>query len=887
MSREARSATAPAASPLAAVVVAVLALTALLAPGAAAAPAVPPAPAEQVGAAPAEQETAAASVAVPAAPDYASERLSDPWDYTNPEDASVHAGVDSHGARNLRYEGGALRADVGKGGWLTLARAIGGSLPTGRDTRLQPLRAEDWSRLSLRMWSSTDTVMQVFWFSCLSQLPECQGVTQVKVTKGWQLYDVPLAGLSRWNGAVTSLRVVPAATVDAAVAVDFVRLYRPSPAARVSVKAPTSGTLVADVDTDPANGNSVRLRTVPTGTTSVDLSALAAGSWHLGVVSSYGRTSYVQTATVDAGPLPTVLQPDLAGGRSYAAVARAGDEWDFSQPGDVLGLANVASPSFQDGWLRGTNGPPHQNDPQVRMRLGATPIDGSRFHRLTVRLHHEGGFGLADAPGGGLMARVIWQTKGAPASYQDLEDVVLAPGTDTFTVDLATNPPEAVVDPTIRHRIGWAGQQVTSLRVDPNEDPGARRWRIDEVRVAEDDRPTDGAFDITFVDRGHDGGTTASVYVDRNGTGFDGTAVATGVRVQPGVNTVRWDTRGVADGRWWVYVVLDDGDQVRRAYSGGPVLVEASADRRAAFGSVDAVTAVPGGAEVSGWAVDPAATGGASDVAVLVDGRQVTTSSARLTRTDVARAHPAYGADHGYRLQLPGLAQGVRTVCVHAGTATGARLGCRAVTVRADPFGSLDGATRVPGGLRVHGWAIDGSTVAPTQVHVYGGSSARGGTASIPRTDVQRAHPRYGADHGYAVQVPVEAGRRTLCAYGIDSVAPGRNALLGCRTLLVSGEPVGRLDAVTRTGPGTVQVRGWALDPDTATSSQVHLWQGGRLVGAVTAATHRPDVGRAHPGYGSAHGFDAPVRAGTGRLCAYAVNARGAGSSTLLGCRDV
>ena len=99
-----------------------------------------------------------------------------------------------------------------------------------------------------------------------------------------------------------------------------------------------------------------------------------------------------------------------------------------------------------------------------------------------------------------------------------------------------------------------------------------------------------------------------------------------------------------------------------------------------------------------------------------------------------------------------------------------------------------------------------------------------------------------------------------------------------------SPNPFGNIELVAAQ-PGGFRVVGWAIDPNTSASIDVHVYVGS--VGTVaTANRQRPDVGSAYPGAGSAHGFDATVPApgpGDASVCVYAMNF-GAGANVLLGC---
>ena len=835
---------------------------------------------------------------VPEARTFAAEAYADRWDFSDEQDLSLVDGYRTSGVTGPVYRDGRLDFSVRAGGYLDLASTEAGALPTGRDTALQPLEARAWSRMSVRMWSSVDGTGQVFWFSCPNRVASCQGVTQFALRRGWQYYDIPMVNTTgtpaAWSGRISALRLVPSATVAGSIMLDDLRVYAPTTASHVRVdRAGDSGTaeMLIDVDTVPGNGNETVVGSgLPTSFV-FDASRLAPGRWYVAMRSSTGTTYASMPLDVDAAPSPVVLDPDLAGGADYAAVVR-GDRWDYAQASDVGPAANLSTLHVDGRVLNGRNGAPNVNDPQVGLPL-AGAIDGSRFHRLTMTLEHDGPFGLADAPGGGMLARLIWQVAGGgPNDYQDLEDVVVLPGRHTLTVDLATDPTWAVTDPTTPRRLGWAGHQITSLRIDPNEDPSGRTWRIDDVSIAEDDRGA-GSFDIRLTDRTWSPGTVTDVWVDTDRTGFNGTRIATAVPVQQGTTTVRWDAAGFAPGTYWVYVTMSDGRSSSSAYSGGPVRMDPP-PVPAPFGSLDSVSTGPGRAVVDGWAIDPSRAGGTSSVHVYADGRPAAVVTATSPRPDVGAAHPAWGSSHGFSVPVE-LTPGRHAVCAYAvsGSSGGSpSLGCRTVDVpTASPVGSLDSVTRAPGGLRVRGWAVDPSTTDSIQTHTYvGGSFAGSLTAGAARPDVGRALPGYGDAHGVDGLVPAgPPGVRTLCLYGIDTVAPGSNSTLGCTLVDVQVSPFGHLDSAVRSSPSTVELRGWAIDPDTASPAAVHVYVAGRPAAVTSADRPRADVASAHPEYAaSGHGWAVAVGVLPGqRACAYAVDVAGAGSSTLLGCRDV
>jgi hypothetical protein len=127
----------------------------------------------------------------------------------------------------------------------------------------------------------------------------------------------------------------------------------------------------------------------------------------------------------------------------------------------------------------------------------------------------------------------------------------------------------------------------------------------------------------------------------------------------------------------------------------------------------------------------------------------------------------------------------------------------------------------------------------------------------------------------------VPAGRHTVCAYGIN-LGPGTNRLLGCTTP-EGATPIGNNEGVVAAAGGN-HVKGWAIDPDISAPIKVHVYIDGGINGAYTADLDRPDVGAAYPSYGSAHGFDAPIPAGSHQVCVYAINDVAPGPNILIGC---
>jgi hypothetical protein len=325
-----------------------------------------------------------------------------------------------------------------------------------------------------------------------------------------------------------------------------------------------------------------------------------------------------------------------------------------------------------------------------------------------------------------------------------------------------------------------------------------------------------------------------------------------------------------------------------------------------AFGNVDGTNWTPydpisqyfsGGDSltVTGWAIDPDTTEPIS-VHAFVDGHWAGAATANKERPDVGSAYPRWGAIHGFSVLLDGLAPGVHQVCVYAINvhmgSTNPLLACRSAVVR-NPVGNLDGLTAGSGSIRARGWALDPDTAPPIDVHLYlDGRWAGAYTATMPRPDVAEVYRSYGPNHGFDVTLGgVGGGTHQVCVYGINvgPVGPGStNPLIRCRTVAVSGNPFGNLDAAAATSGG-ITASGWAIDPDTNAPITVHVYVDGRWGGASSANSPRPDVGTAFPAYGDNHGYQITVAADAGnhQVCVYGINVATGTTNPLIGCRTV
>jgi hypothetical protein len=304
------------------------------------------------------------------------------------------------------------------------------------------------------------------------------------------------------------------------------------------------------------------------------------------------------------------------------------------------------------------------------------------------------------------------------------------------------------------------------------------------------------------------------------------------------------------------------------------------------IGNIDGVAATGlGKIRIVGWAADPDAATSPLDVDIYVDGAFRSRTRADRSRPDVSGALPGGGSNHGFDVTVS-VEPNARAVCAYAinqGAGTqNPLLGCWPVPH--NPFGSIDEVALAPGkGVRVRGWAIDPDGAGPVDVHVYGDGALVGVIrADGPRPDLVALFPDYGPNHGY--DAVIATGARNICVYVINA-GVGDNQLLGCR--VVAHEPFGNVEQVSIVPDGGIRVKGWVIDPDSATSISVDVYADGAFAKRIVANADRPDVQAAYPGHGRALGYDVVLPLPDARtVCVYGIN-EGPGGNVLLGCRQL
>ena len=547
--------------------------------------------------------------------DFATMAYGDPWDFANAEDVRILH--DRTVGDSVRLEDGELRFNARGGASLVtfVFPGYGGALYMERDGGAVPIDAGVHTHLAMRIYSPSQRAMSFSYDRCLA--PEgtanfCRESTDnVILEQGWNTVVRDLRTMTTgrphtWSGQVHAFRMMN--DVADGYRVEYVRLQTAPQS--VTVTGTPGEALFWDRDDSQANNGATDPGWGRVATNNAGVGAFPAGAMEPGEYRFYSRAGatpspYSQPLKVAGRPSPIVLDPDLAGGEDYATAT--GNPWDFAAPDDVIAIGGASNVSFGPQGIQGTNA---NNDPYFYLRV-PTPIDANRYHRLTVHATYEGGFELADIAGGGTHGRLMWTR-----ADRDQDQVILGnkliqsretvhyPGQPSFTVDLKTPPdPTFVMETDAPERDGWStGSPVTHVRYDPNEDRGARRWRIARIELRATDETSGNAFTI----RWRDALATEPVKVTlayRAESGGPETQIATDVTQVAGVNSYRWDTSDVPPGRYVVRVTGNDGISTGTNLSTGPVDVRTSirvaGASRIATGVALSQTAFPNGADAA------------------------------------------------------------------------------------------------------------------------------------------------------------------------------------------------------------------------------------------------------------------------------------------------
>ncbi|MCX7973231.1 MAG: hypothetical protein N3B16_01845, partial [Candidatus Aminicenantes bacterium] len=478
----------------------------------------------------------------------------------------------------------------------------------GKTGRKYPINASKYKILVLRMYLQPEVEGKLYGQGYLywSKNTIYNGITCAGpffARDGWFFYfiDIPSLvirhGSDPWSGWIDSLRIDPIAIADKQIWIDWIRLVENDTSLQRTISwigntGPVD--IYLDNDRNPANGLLGALAKNVSGTSYPFLAGgLASGNYYVAIAPS-GTTAYSYSSgyyCINDTPILNFQKPSEEGSEVDFATLTFADPWDMANSADVEYTRNVQKAQFQTIDYEDILGHLHKNqtvfygestalspygDPTVyflfpwfNKRGTWASIDSNKYHNLVFKMSILKTYSYND----GSIARVIWKLKNESGENVS-KDIVIRHFGDRWLMekivcDLKTIPlEEGAGSPS---HSGWTGQ-IDAFRIDPHEFPDPTPFVFDEIRLTAD-WSADSSFEIEFKVDDADSNLYISLYYDNDNSGYDGLPIALNIPVSAGDNSYIWNTSSVPAGKYWIYGIITDGQNVNRAYATGPLII--------------------------------------------------------------------------------------------------------------------------------------------------------------------------------------------------------------------------------------------------------------------------------------------------------------------------
>jgi hypothetical protein len=309
-----------------------------------------------------------------AGPDYATDVLRDPWDFSNVEDVSPEAG-DSANWTDFAVNS---PAHPGVAGGTTLnTDAQIGLLNSGFFTAVNagkmgvnfPIDTSRYQKVSFRMSSTALDFPVFYWFHTTWLDPadaalapdfdrNLGGTFAAQTVLGYKTFVIDLATEGRDDGVadpaadwtasvVRGLRLDPSQTAGQSVFVDWVRLTvkDSDPAAVMQQISWTGGTGPATITVTDAGGTVLPITSAPVSSPfNWYYGILPPGAYTLTITNSVAQS---KAFTINHPPTVQVTDPSRTTGQDYATRVKQ-NPWDMDAVSDIFltGSDNITTPDF-------------------------------------------------------------------------------------------------------------------------------------------------------------------------------------------------------------------------------------------------------------------------------------------------------------------------------------------------------------------------------------------------------------------------------------------------------------------------------------------------------------------------------------------------------------
>ena len=425
--------------------------------------------------------------------------------------------------------------------------------------------------------------------------------------EGWKLYSFDMTNtqgefeqaIGTWSGDIFALRIDPSnqGSVGSTAQFDWIRLVDPSSGQNHTITWNSSGVQLGHVvsvymDNNNTGYDGTHMQRFTYGANpgfyTFNTAILPPGEYYFyvtvheinpatGQLNLLSTSGYSGQLSINDAPNPFFKKPTQKTGEKYSKSV-VGNMWDMQDEADVANLPSsswhyvwrqFSNHSFLNGIFQAVADLPYNGalhtDAQVHLNVSQSePIDTYKYRYITYRIGADNALfpSISDMIAGGFVTRVnAWDENIIDDGYRP-QAHLLYEGINTYTVDLWDNSGIQDGKPYRYNRY------QKNFRIDPLETSIYTWFYIENVKLSADNRPINNRFKIKWKVRDSDSPTyNVSIYYDIDNKDFNGELITTLNNLPVGKSDYVWDTTGVAEGRYYFYLIVDDGINTSRIYS--------------------------------------------------------------------------------------------------------------------------------------------------------------------------------------------------------------------------------------------------------------------------------------------------------------------------------
>jgi hypothetical protein len=357
--------------------------------------------------------------------------------------------------------------------------------------------------------------------------------------------------------------------------------------------------------------------------------SLPPGDWYVTLAVDDVKSAPAGPRRIKAAPIIRILAPSRTSGQDYATTELK-DPWDMNNPEDIYSWGNITPPVFSNGIMsaRSIDTNPlntcsgYWEDPYINLLddnywdspyTTDPPVDTSKYRYFSFRLKVDA---TPDVSYGGI-ARVIWSDF-LFTNCGATNDIPLHEGWNEVTVDLWA---QDILDDKDLCQSPWrASPQRRQVRLDPFEYPEETSFQMDWIKLTALDE-ANNFFYIRWEVIDLDSSDAITLQISYGTQSCDAMGALSDDKIMPiatimvlpdgqtiypfrpsqtitnlpsnssYTNTVyiplimkdytpcekncsRWDTSGVPEGTYYIYIDADDGHNKTRWCSESPVVIK-------------------------------------------------------------------------------------------------------------------------------------------------------------------------------------------------------------------------------------------------------------------------------------------------------------------------